>query len=327
MDARRDHEDGWAWAGSILLHLGIVSVAWIATLRCADYQAFLDRVGLGQYAALSCEPEVLDVAGPVIEATLVDFTAPPLPASTQPPKPKPKPPEPKPPQPEPQPEPPPPPEETATPPPAQDQIDQEKVRLAAEALEKAEREQEEKRKQEQIDLDRQEQLTQMERERQKQLEDIKRLREEAERKRKVEEQKLAQLQQQKDKAEADRRRAQDQQRMDQLAQQEAAQRAGNNGRDNSLLGQYKLAITNLVDRNWRRPDTLREGFTCNVVVTQIPGGDVIAVDTSGCYGDLNVIRSIEAAVQREPLPYRGFEPVFARKVTIPFCFPKEMCSQ
>ena len=305
MAERRD--DPWlAFGGSLLLHAGLVAMVFLAMW-------------------LKPEVEPTDVAGPVIDAVLVDFSAPPLPSSAS--RPKPAPPKPEPPKPEPQPEPPPPPEETKTPPPAQDRIDQEKVRLAAEALEKAEREQEEKRKQEQVDLDRQEELTKMERERQKQLEDIKRLREEAERKRKLEEQKLAQLQDKQKQADADKQRALEQQRMDQLAQQEAAQRAGTNGRDDSLLGQYKVAITNTIDRNWRRPDTLREGFRCNVTLTQIPGGEVIAVDASGCYGDANILRSIEAAVQREPLPYRGFESVFARKVTVPFCYPREICTQ
>jgi colicin import membrane protein len=304
MAARRD--DPWlAFGGSLLLHAGLVAMVFLA-----------------MWLKPAVEPT--DVAGPVIDAVLVDFSAPPLPSSAS--KPKPAPPKPEPPKPQPEP-PPPPPEETRTPPPAQDRIDQEKVRLAAEALEKAEREQEEKRKQEQIDLDRQEELTKMERERQKQLEDIKRLREEAERKRKLEQQKLAQLQNQQKQADADKQRALEQQRMDQLAQQEAAQRAGTNGRDDSLLGQYKVAITNTIDRNWRRPDTLREGFRCNVTLTQIPGGDVIAVDTAGCNGDPNILRSIEAAVQREPLPYRGFESVFARKVTVPFCYPREICTQ
>ena len=306
MAERRD-DTLLAFGGSLLLHAGLVAMVFVALW-------------------LKPEVEPTDVAGPVIEAVLVDFTAPPLPSSAS--KPKPTPPTPEPPKPEPQPEPPPPPpEETRTPPPAQDRIDQEKVRLAAEALEKAEREQEEKRKQEQIDLDRQEELTKMERERQKQLEDIKRLREEAERKRKLEQQKLAQLQDKQKQVDADKQRALEQQRMEQLAQQEAAQRAGTNGRDDSLLGQYKVAITNTIDRNWLRPDTLREGFRCNVTVTQIPGGEVIAVDTGGCFGDPNIIRSIEAAVQREPLPYRGFESVFARKVTVPFCFPREICTQ
>ena len=218
--------------------------------------------------------------------------------------------------------------EPVTPPRAEDSIDQEKVRLNAEALEKAEREQEERRKQEQIELEReQDELTRMEQERQKQLEDIRKQREEAEKQRKIEEVKLAQLQNQNKKAEADQQRVLEQQRMDELAKAEAAQRAGTNGRDDSLVGQYLAAIVAMVDRNWMRPDSLREGFRCNVTLTQIPGGEVIAVDTAGCVGDPVVIRSVEAAVQREPLPYRGFETVFSRKVTIPFCYPREICTQ
>lgn len=292
-----------AFGGSVLLHAGIVAMVLVA---------------------LWLKPAVqpLDVAGPVIEAVLVDFNAPPLPASAS--MPKPTPPKPTPPKPEP---PPPPPEETMTPPPAQDRIDQEKVRLAAEALERAEREQEELRKQQQIDLDRQnDALAKMERERQKQLDDIRKQREEAERKRKLEEIKLAQLQERNKQADAEQQRALEQQRMDQLAAQEA-QRAGTNGRDDSLKGQYSLAISQWADRNWRRPDTLQEGFRCMLTVKQIPGGDVIEVNSSRCSGDPLVIRSVEAAVQREPLPYRGFESVFERIVTIPFCYPREICIQ
>ena len=182
-------------------------------------------------------------------------------------------------------------------------------------------------KQEQIELEReQDELTKMEDERLKQLEDIRKQREAAEKTRKIEEQKLAMLKDRNHQADAEKQRDLENQRMEQLAAEEA-QRAGTNGRDESLLGQYKLAITTLVDRNWLRPDTLREGFRCNVTLTQIIGGEVIAVDTSSCAGDPLVVRSLEAAVQREPLPYRGFESVFVRKVTIPFCYPREICIQ
>jgi colicin import membrane protein len=305
MAARRD--DPWlAFGGSLLLHAGLVAMVFLAMWLKPDI-------------------EPTDVAGPVIDAVLVDFSAPPLPSSAS--RPRPAPPKPEPPKPEPQPEPPPPPpEETKTPPPAQDRIDQEKVRLAAEALEKAEREQEEKRKQEQIDLDRQEELTKMERERQKQLEDIKRLREEAERKRKLEEQKLAQLQDKQKQADADKQRALEQQRMDQLAQQEAAQRAGTNGRDQSLLGQYIVAIQNSVRANWLRPDSV-QSVRCTVRIVQIPGGEVISASIVGtCNADDLTRRSVEAAVQRaSPLPYRGFETVFVRSIDFNFCYPETLC--
>ena len=309
MGTRRDDDTLLALGGALLLHAGIVAVMF-----------------LGLLFKTTVEP--LDVAGPVIDATLVNFTAPPLPAIAAQSKPqlvRPEPPRPAPPQPQPEPEPPPP--EPVTPPPADDRVDQEKIRIAAEAIEKAEREQEEKRKQEQIELEReQDELTKMENERLKQLEDIRKQREAAEKTRKIEEQKLAMLKDRNHQADAEKQRDLENQRMEQLAAEEA-QRAGTNGRDESLLGQYKLAITTLVDRNWLRPDTLREGFRCNVTLTQIIGGEVIAVDTSSCAGDPLVVRSLEAAVQREPLPYRGFESVFVRKVTIPFCYPREICIQ
>lgn len=299
MAGRRD-DTLLAFGGSLLLHAGLVAMVFVAIWLKPTVQP-------------------ADVAGPVIEAVLVNFTAPPLPATAAKPRPVATKPQPvKPPRPV-DPEPP-------KPAPAQDRIDQEKVRLAAEALEKAEREQEELRKQQQVDLDRQDQLTEMERERQKQLDDIRKLREEAERKRKIEEMKLAQLQDKQKQTDADKQRALEQQRMAEITAAEA-QRAGTNGRDDSLKGQYIVAISQWADRNWRRPDTLREGFRCMLTVKQIPGGDVIEVNSSTCFGDPLVIRSVEAAVQREPLPYRGFESVFERVVTIPFCYPREICIQ
>ena len=302
-----DDDSLLAFGSSLLLHAGLVAVVFLGLLFKTTVQP-------------------LDVAGPVIEATLVNFTAPPLPASASMPKPqpvKPQPPKPQPPTPTPTPPPP----EPVTPPPADDRVDQEKIRIAAEALEKAEREQEEKRKQEQTELEREQaELTKMEAERLNQLEDIKKQREAAEKARKLEEVKLAMLQDQNKQADAKKQRELEQQRMEELAAAEAA-RAGNNGRDDSLLGHYKMAITTMVDRNWLRPDNLQEGFRCNVTLTQIIGGEVIAVDTSSCSGDPVVVRSLEAAVQREPLPYQGFESVFSRKVTIPFCYPREICIQ
>jgi colicin import membrane protein len=272
----------------------------------------------------------LSVAGPVIEATLVDFKAAPLPAARTPPKP-PRPAPPKPPPPKPQPEPPKPavdePPRPVTPR-SEDRVDQEEIRLRAEALEKAEREQEEKIRKEQVDLTEppEDELARMERERQEQIEDIRRQREAAEEKRRIEERALADLQARNQQAEIDRQRAAEQQRMEQLAQQEQ-QNQGNEGESDSLVDRYLLAISNQVDRNWSRPDTMVQGFRCMAKITQIPGGEVIGIELGGCRGDPETLRSVEAAVMREPLPYRGFESVFSRNLTIPFCFPKELCIQ
>lgn len=267
----------------------------------------------------------ISVEGPIIEATLVDFQSTPLPIATKPPAAKPE-----------LPAAPPvekevnkpelakvttPPPESAPPPRSEDRIDQEQIRIRPDAVETADTEQKEQIKKKQVDLTNpEEELAKMERERQQQLDDIRRLREDAERKRKIEEQKLAQLQDRNRQLEYDRERE-----LERRQAAEAAARAGNQGQENSLLEQYRLAISSMADRNWLRPDTLSEGFRCFVTVTQIPGGDVIAVDMDRCSADAEILRSVEAAVKREPLPYQGFESVFQRTVTIPFCFPREIC--
>lgn len=274
----------------------------------------------------------LSVAGPMIEATLVDFNAKALPVTKAQPKPaRPTPPKPTPPPPpatapEPKPvidEPP-----RPVTPRSEDRLDQEQVRLRADALEQAEKEQEEKIKKEQVDLTKppEDEISRMERERQQQIDDIRRQREAAEQAREIEERKLAQMQQQNQKAEVDRQRAADDARKAQLAAEQKA-REGNEGESDALVDRYLLAISNQVDRNWSRPDTMLQGFRCMAAVTQIPGGEVIGIDVSRCSGDAETLRSVEAAVMREPLPYRGYETVFSRNLQIPFCFPKELCQQ
>lgn len=271
----------------------------------------------------------LSVAGPIIEASLVDFKAAPLPAVKTPPKPvRPPPPKAAPPKPAP-PEPKPVVEEPPRPvtPRSEDRVDQEEVKIRADALEQAQKEQEEKIRKEQVDLTEpppEDELTRMERERQQQMDDIRRQREAAEQRRQIEERTLAQMQNQNKQAEIDRQRAADQQRMADLAAEEA-EREGNEGESDALVDRYLLAISNQVDRNWSRPDTMAQGFRCTATVTQIPGGDVIGIDMSRCQGDAETLRSVEAAVMREPLPYRGFETVFSRTLQIPFCFPRELC--
>ncbi len=289
--------------------------------------ACIAMVFLGLFWTETAKP--LSVAGPIIEATLVDFKAAPLPAVKTPPKParpappKPAPPKPKPPEPKPVVEEPP----REVTPRSEDRVDQEEVRIRAEALEQAEKEQEEKIRKQQVDLTEpppEDELTRMERERQEQMEDIRRQREAAEQKTQLEERALAQMQTQNKQAEIDRQRALEQQKMAQIAAQEA-EREGNEGESDALLDRYLLAISNQVDRNWSRPDTMLQGFRCTALVTQIIGGEVIGIDLSRCHGDAETLRSVEAAVMREPLPYRGFETVFDRQLQIPFCFPRELC--
>lgn len=273
----------------------------------------------------------VSVAGSVIEATLVAAEPSSASAAAQrptPPKPKPEPVEAAPP---PQPRPEPRPQQAPQPPqpapqaplPDPDVVEREKAaRLALQqAEEKARREQEERRRQAQVELDEQkrqeaeqrERLTRMQEEQAKQLADIRKRREEAERRRKLEEEKLQQL------ADA---RAQTQRQTPQPATQERppADRLGNNGTDDSLLGRYQLAIQRAVTSNWSRPESAQPGIRCVLRIVQIPGGEVIQVSvTSPCNADDLTRRSIENAVLKaQPLPYTGYESVFQRDIRFNF---------
>lgn len=239
------------------------------------------------------EPPPISLQGPVIEAELVGLTAAPTPKAPQRPKAAPKPaevPPVKPPEPVPQP-----PTEVQRP----DRVDREKVaEIAQQKAEQAERAEEERQ-----------------RERQVLLEQVKREHAEAEKKLKLEKEKIAQLQdlqkQQKPvKAVADNVPVSDK------------PVTGNNGPDNSLAAQYYAAIQNAVTNNWLRPDTTQPGVRCMVHIVQIPGGDVIGVQIANpCNADMQTRTSIEQAVKRAaPLPYKGYEQVFARDVNLNFTY-------
>ncbi len=236
----------------------------------------------------------LSVAGPIIEAALVIDPDAKRPAVT---KPKPKPPKPKP-KPAPEPEPPKPPEPDPapdpTPPRAEDPRDQQLIdELGLQEAADREREQEEMRLREQIELEAEERR---ERERDEQLEDIER-----------------------------DRREEEERRMEELLEQERAEqdaqpRPGNEGVDESLLAQYAMALSQVIEINWTRPDTVPLGSKCKIVIIQAPGGEVVGakVDPSCPYDEIGR-RSLEAAVMKaSPLPYDGFEDVFDPQLNLTF---------
>lgn len=297
------------------------------------------HVGLAAFLLLaswwSPAPREISVAGPpVINASLVinaaDIAAAERTAA-QAPKPEPVPPprpaeEPAAPPPQPEPAPRPQDSERAPQPAPQEAVaqpdttEQEAIaRLAEEQAEREREEQEAKRRQEQIDLT----------ERQKQ--------EEAERRQRLREQQIARLEElRRQRAEAERRTKMEEQRLQQLADREAAPPApqpappsaasagGNNGVDTDLAARYALAMLQTAQQNWNRvlaPERTR----CEVRFTQIPGGEVIAVDFLTCPFDAQARESVERALRRTPMPYQGFEPVFRRQVTLTFCYPEEAC--
>src|SRR5215469_10204970 len=112
---------------SAVLHLGIVAFLFLATLSCTSYEKFLTALHLPN--PISCTPPPLQLAGPVIEATLVGTTgAPPPKAEKVKPIPNTVPPPPSvPPPPPPQVQPPPKPSQLPPPPKNPDTVDQERV--------------------------------------------------------------------------------------------------------------------------------------------------------------------------------------------------------
>ncbi|GIX35427.1 MAG: hypothetical protein KatS3mg126_1206 [Lysobacteraceae bacterium] len=264
------------------------------------------------------------VAGSPVEAVLI--TAPP--AASRPSRaPAPAPPAAPPPQPRPTPSPqraevPPQPRPQA-PQPRPDTRDAEAAaRLAQrQAEEKARREEQERRRQEQVlleekrrqeEAERRERLRKQQEEREKQLAEIRRQREAAERRRKLEAERLRQLE--------DARRQAAEAAEARRSPEPPADRLGNQGADESLLGRYQIAIQQAVQQNWLRPESARPGIRCTLHIVQIPGGEVIqAAVVSPCNADELTRRSIEAAVLKaQPLPYSGFESVFRREIRFTF---------
>ncbi len=271
----------------------------------------------------------LSVAGSPMEATLMSApanfkptvpSAPPKPVTPAAPPPQPTPtPKPQeaetPPQPQPQ-----------TPPPKPDTRETERAAQLAldQAAEKAKQEEVERKRQEQIELDAEKQkqdaetrerLREEQDAREKELADIRQQREAAERARKLIEEKLKQLED-RDKPTAPTNTPTD---------APPATQPGNQGRDDSLLGRYSLAIQAAVTQNWLRPDTTRPGVRCVLRILQIPGGEVIQVSVSTpCNADDPTRRSIEAAVLKaQPLPYTGYESVFQREIRFNFKYDGE----
>lgn len=85
------------------------------------------------------------------------------------------------------------------------------------------------------------------------------------------------------------------------------------------LGQYIALIQQRVTRNWIRPPQAGAGLSCELFVTQIPGGEVVAVRFGRCNADDVVRRSIEVAVfKASPLPKPPNPALFERNLVFEF---------
>jgi len=89
--------------------------------------------------------------------------------------------------------------------------------------------------------------------------------------------------------------------------------------ESGALADYQGMISQKVTRNWIRPPGTGAGLECVVVVTQIPGGEVVGVRIDSCNGDAAVRRSIEAAVLKaSPLPLPDDASLFDRSLRFTF---------
>lgn len=182
-------------------------------------------------------------------------------------------------------------------------VEQERVRrdAASPDVAKVPREQEAKRmKPDQADLDAQREQR-AEREKQRKIEELKRQREQAARERTQAEMRAQQL--------ADAR-----------AGGPARLPAGDPASNSSKRAEYSVALMNAILRQWTRPDSVQLGQVCQVLIRQLPGGEVVDVEVApSCPYDALGRRSVEAAIRKaSPLPYAGFEDVFVRDPVLRF---------
>lgn len=295
MNARTANTRSLMW--SLLLHAGLMSGLALMALPCTSFEHFFDDIGLPAWLSpVECTKPVV-MPGPVIEATLVGPAAAPKrkPSKHQPPpkqsKPKttstPEPPKVK----------------TLPPPPEKPALkDQQKVvAMAEQKAEQAAQEQQQRERQRQSELEADKLLAQ--------LDKLKSQTAEADRKSRLEKQRLEQLADLKNKPAAP-----------QNVPEATEARTGAGGAENSLAAQYAGALTSTITQNWLRPDNIPAGVVCPIHIEQIPGGQVISVRVlPTCPFDEPGRRSVKNAVLRaQPLPYKGYQQVFQRDITLNF---------
>lgn len=99
--------------------------------------------------------------------------------------------------------------------------------------------------------------------------------------------------------------------------------ASGSGNDDDLRARYAAALRDAIVAKWIRPDSVKAGAACRLLIRQSSGGIVVDAQVgSPCSYDEAGQRSIEAAVKKaQPLPFAGFEKVFEREITLNFRAP------
>jgi len=91
-----------------------------------------------------------------------------------------------------------------------------------------------------------------------------------------------------------------------------------------LRARYAAATRDAIIAQWSITPSMPSGARCRVAIRQLPGGAVVSVQADeACQFDAAGRAGLERAVLRaQPLPYRGFEPVFDRALNIEFTAPR-----
>ncbi|HEX7348555.1 MAG TPA: TonB C-terminal domain-containing protein [Rhodanobacteraceae bacterium] len=289
---------------SALLHLGIVAFLALATLNCTHWEAIADALHLPQALRPVTCAQMVQLQGPIIEATLVGpVGAPPPPAAKHAQKASPKHEQ----KAQPTPKPPPPANVRVLPTPVQQpQLkDQQKVaEIAEQQAEQAEKAQQQEQQQRMAELTKQQEAERI----LKELAKVQQQSQQQERRVNLEKQKAEQL--------ADLSKASE----NQNAQNVPLAKQAMTGQAGTSNDAYVAALQNAITQNWLRPDNIPAGVVCPVEIRQLPGGQVVSATVLPSCPFSDVARaSVKNAVMRaSPLPYKGFEKQFQRDIVFNF---------
>lgn len=175
----------------------------------------------------------------------------------------------------------------------QEQARQQEAERQAEQRRQAEAAQQEAQRQAEA-----EQQAEAERQRQAQLQRDREAQQERERQERLEQERQAQQRQeeQRRQEEAARQEALRQQQAEEAARQAEAQAAAQAAAQDEVAG-YTAIIHDLVQRNWSRPPSARNGMTAVLRIRLVPTGDVIDVEIVRSSGDAAFDRAAEDAVR------------------------------
>jgi len=181
----------------------------------------------------------------------------------------------------------------------------------------------------------------------KKLKDIQEKRKAEEKERAKEQQRLAQVREEKKrledearkrKIEEEKRRKAEEEEMfrqamiaeekallsEQMAAEEATLAAEREKQAQSVIAQYVGLIKQKIERNWRKPSAAKSGLSCEVFVRLIPGGGVSHVEITKSSGDGIFDSSVEKAIRKaEPLPVPPDPDLFDRFRDVRFEFKPE----